>query len=414
MDKKEYVKVLQDIIKINTENDNEELVAKYLQKLLKDNGIESELIYFSEGRANLVAKISNNKGKTLALSGHMDVVKSGDESKWIYPPFSGHIDNNIIWGRGTSDMKTGLAALVIAFIKVAKRKEFKGTIKLLATVGEEVGELGSKQLTDLGYMDDVDGLLIGEPCNLGVVYAHKGSLNYRVISKGVSAHSSSPELGNNAIENLMVAMRLISEKISDKAKKYNNCVLGKTFNNITLVSGGTQINSIPDHAEFEANARTIPEFDNSAVINELQTIIDQLNKKEGFDLEVKITADQPPVETNPKSDLVQVIIDTVNDIDELKPSKLLLSTNDLLKETGESVQISSENEKIEALTPISVPATTDAAQFIRANKNLELAVYGPGIPMLNHKINERVPIFQYLKFIEVYQLIIERYLSIEG
>ena len=117
---------------------------------------------------------------------------------------------------------------------------------------------------------------------------------------------------------------------------------------------------------------------------------------------------------NPKSDLVQVIIDTVNDIDELKPRKLLLSTNDLLKETGESSQISSENEKIEAFVPISVPATTDAAQFIRANKNLELAVYGPGIPMLNHKINERVPIFQYLKFIEVYQLIIERYLSIEG
>lgn len=413
MDKKEYVKILQDIIKINTENDNEELLAKYLQKLLKNNGIDSELITFSKGRANLVAKISNDKGKTLALSGHMDVVKAGDESKWIYPPFSAHIENDVIWGRGTSDMKAGLAALVIAFIEVSKRKRFKGTIKLLATVGEEIGELGSKQLTDLGYMDDVDGLLIGEPCNIGIVYAHKGSVNYKVISKGVSAHSSNPELGNNAIENLMVAMMMISERISDKAKQYTNNVLGKTFNNITLVGGGTQVNSIPDYAEFEANARTIPEFDNIAVINEVQTVIDNLNKRDGFDLEVKITADQPPVETNPKSDLIQVIIDVVSHIEELKPSQLMLSMNDVLKETGESIQLPIEKEKVEFIVPISVSGTTDAAQFTRANKKLELAVYGPGMPMLNHKINERIPISQYLEFIEAYQLIIERYLSIE-
>lgn len=413
MDKKEYVKILQDIIKINTENDNEELVAKYLQNLLKNNGIDSELITFSKGRANLVAKISNDKGKTLALSGHMDVVKAGDESKWIYPPFSAHIENDVIWGRGTSDMKAGLAALVIAFIEVSKRKRFKGTIKFLATVGEEIGELGSKQLTDLGYMDDVDGLLIGEPCNIGIIYAHKGSVNYKVISKGVSAHSSNPELGNNAIENLMVAMMMISERISDKAKQYTNNVLGKTFNNITLVGGGTQVNSIPDYAEFEANARTIPEFDNIAVINEVQTVIDNLNKRDGFDLEVKITADQPPVETNPKSDLIQVIIDVVSHIEELKPSQLMLSMNDVLKETGESIQLPIEKEKIESVVPISVSGTTDAAQFTRANKKLELAVYGPGMPMLNHKINERIPISQYLEFIEAYQLIIERYLSIE-
>ena len=127
-------------------------------------------------------------------------------------------------------------------------KNFHGTIRLLATVGEEVGEYGSKQLTDLGYVDDADGLLIGEPCNLGIMYAHKGSLNYKLVSKGSAAHSSMPELGSNAIEHLNVAMTQISQRISEQAEKFENPTLGKTFHNITLIKGGVQVNSIPDYA----------------------------------------------------------------------------------------------------------------------------------------------------------------------
>ncbi|VTS15542.1 ArcT [Streptococcus porcinus] len=408
MEKQEYIKILQDVIQIGSENGNEEQVAMYYRDLLKRHGIHSQLVTYSEGRSSLISEISNGSGPVLALSGHMDVVSVGNVEDWTYPPFSGYIEKDVIWGRGASDMKAGLTALILAFIEIYESQQFKGKVKLLATVGEEVGELGSAQLTDLGYLDDVEAVLIGEPCNIGVVYGHKGSLNYKVTSKGTSAHSSTPELGNNAIEHLLLAMTKISERITQKSDQIVNEVLGKTFHNITLVTGGSQVNSIPEYANFEANARTIPEFDNQALMQEVFAVIQELNKKEGFDLEATITADQPPVQTNPNSKLIETITDVANAIDTLKPQSLVHQMNTVL---GEDEQLNLEDfSDLKQVKPMVVSGTTDAAQFIRANDNLELAVYGPGMPTLNHKRDERLPLAQYLDFIDAYKAIIESYL----
>ncbi|HEL2560691.1 TPA: ArgE/DapE family deacylase [Streptococcus suis] len=409
MNQQTYINMLQDVIQIQSENGNEEAVAKYYQDVLNDHGIDSKLITYSEGRSSLVAEIANGKGKVLVLSGHMDVVSSGDKDQWTHPPFSGDIEDGIIWGRGASDMKSGLTALVIAFIKLKESGRFKGTIRLLATVGEEIGELGSTQLTSLGYLDDVDAVLIGEPCNLGVVYAHKGSLNYKVVSKGIAAHSSTPDLGENAIDYLLTAMTMISERIAQQAEQVENPVLGKTFHNITLLSGGSQVNSIPDRAMFEANARTIPEYDNEAVMATVEAVLEELNQIKCVDLEAVITANQPPVETTPDSQLVQTILQVANRHASLKPQFLIQQMNDVLGKDMLSEDMASS--VFDSVQPMVVSGTTDAAQFVRANAHLEVAVYGPGMPTLNHKIDERLPLSQYLDFIEVYQEVIHEYLQ---
>lgn len=125
MNQQTYINMLQDVIQIQSENGNEEAVAKYYQDVLNDHGIDSKLITYSEGRSSLVAEIANGEGKVLVLSGHMDVVSSGDKDQWTHPPFSGDIEDGIIWGRGASDMKSGLTALVIAFIKLKESGRFK-------------------------------------------------------------------------------------------------------------------------------------------------------------------------------------------------------------------------------------------------------------------------------------------------
>lgn len=403
------ISILQDVVKIASENDKEQLVAEYYQKLLKSHGIESKLVEFSEGRCSLVAEIENGDGKTLALSGHMDVVDAGDKNEWVFPPFSGHIEDGVIWGRGTSDMKSGLTALVIAMIDLNESKQFKGKLRLLATVGEEIGELGSAQLTDEGYVDDVDGMLIGEPCNLGIVHAHKGSLNYKVISKGISAHSSTPEMGDNAIENLVDVINEINKILKEKIDQFENDVLGKAIHNITLINGGSQINSIPDYVEFQANARTIPEFNNEDMINLIKEVLDNFNKVDKYNFELLVTANQPPVEARPDSRLIGIITETVRDFESLKPQNLILSMEKLLVEDLSDLKKSMDN--LREIAPTGVSATTDAAQFLRRNKDMELAIYGPGVPMLNHKVNERIPLDQYLDFIKAYKRIIERYLS---
>lgn len=408
-DQQTTLTALQDIIKINSVNAHEKQVALYIQKLLQQHGIEAKLVDFKDDRASLVAEISNGDGKTLIISGHMDVVSVGDENAWTQAPFSAHVDDNgVIWGRGTSDMKSGLMALVFALIALNDSKAFKGTIRLLATVGEEVGEYGSKQLTELGYVDDADGLLIAEPCNIGIMYAHKGSVNYKLVAKGTAAHSSTPELGNNAIEHLNVAITQINERIKQKAETFKNETLGQTFHNITLIKGGIQVNSIPDYAEFEANARTIPEFDNQAVMTEVQSVVDSLNQQKGFELEVTVTADQPPVQSKPDSDLIKAILATVKNTPSLQAPALLQSMGNVL---GQDLTPLAKKFAIDKVSPIVASGTTDAAQFTRKNNNLDLAVYGPGMPMLNHKIDERIPVQQYFDFIEAYKAIISAYLS---
>ncbi|MDY4535266.1 MAG: ArgE/DapE family deacylase, partial [Tractidigestivibacter sp.] len=277
MTSEECVRILRELVRIDTVNGNERAAAEYLKSVLAEHGIDSTLIPYNDDRASLVAEISNSTGKTIAISGHLDVVSPGDPSDWSHDPFSGDIEDGVMWGRGTTDMKSGLAALVAALIELKEGGGFSGTVRLIATVGEEVGELGSAQLAREGVMDGVDALLIGEPNNFGVMYAHKGSLNYRLVSKGTAAHSSTPDLGSNAIDHLVDAMRLVSERVERAAARASNPVLGSTFHNVTLMRGGVQINSIPDHAEYEANARTIPEYDNAALMNDVRAVVDELN-----------------------------------------------------------------------------------------------------------------------------------------
>src|SRR5699024_2512333 len=166
MEKERKISILQDVIRIKSVNDNEEEVAKYFQDLLGEYDIESELIPWRKGRSNLVATIQKGEGKVLGISGHLDVVAAGDESQWKYRPYEAHIDGNKMYGRGSTDMKAGTSALVISLIEMKEAGiPFEGTIKLMLTVGEEVGELGAAQLTEMGYADDLDALLIAEPSN---------------------------------------------------------------------------------------------------------------------------------------------------------------------------------------------------------------------------------------------------------
>lgn len=239
MEKEEKISILQEIVRINSVNGNEREVAEYLKQLLSKYGIEGKMVSYSDGRDNLVASFENGyQKKVLGLSGHMDVVSAGDESAWIYPPFAAEIHENRLYGRGTTDMKSGLAAMVIAMIELKESGQtFNGTVKLLATVGEEIGELGSEQLTKEGYVDDLDGLIIGEPTNYNLMYAHMGSINYTVISHGKEAHSSMPQKGYNAINHLNEFITRVNEKLNRIAEEFQNPVLGQPIHNITVISG---------------------------------------------------------------------------------------------------------------------------------------------------------------------------------
>ena len=135
----ERIHILRDLVGIESVNDNELDVAEYLQDLFKKHNIDAKIIKLTDTRANLVAEIGSGS-PVIGVSGHMDVVSPGNPEDWQTPPFKlTEDDEGRLHGRGAADMKSGLAAFVISLIELHDQGLPKeGTIRLLATVGEEI------------------------------------------------------------------------------------------------------------------------------------------------------------------------------------------------------------------------------------------------------------------------------------
>ena len=381
MNKEEKIKILQDVIQIETVNDNEVAVAEYFKNLLNEYGIDSKLVEYSPTRANLVAEIKGEKpGKVLIFNGHSDVVAAGDPKEWTHPPFAGVIEDGKLYGRGATDMKAGLTALALAMIEIKEQDLLKaGTIRFIITVGEEIGMYGSKQMTEEGYVDDADAIIVGEPKmgNGKIVTAHKGSVQYEIVSYGRSAHSSMPELGINSIQQIVDFIPVANEKIAEAASKGENEKLGRMLNAFTVIDGGDQINSIPAITKLKGNGRTVPEVDNEMFLDALNASIDEINNQIEGRLELNIMQNNPAVESDFDTDLIQSFRNVAN------------------------VEIE----------PVGMTGATDASNFGRIEKDFDLAIYGPGVMEVAHQVDEYVEIEDYLNFIDLYQKVAQDYLN---
>ncbi|HIY92585.1 ArgE/DapE family deacylase [Companilactobacillus sp. HBUAS56275] len=362
--------VLKNLVAIKSDNDDELKVASYLKDLLAKYDIESEIKIIRGNRANLVAEIGHGK-PVLGISGHMDVVAAGNLDDWDSDPYQLTEKDGQLYGRGATDMKSGLAALVITMIELHHQGLPKqGTIRLMATMGEEVGEEGSSYFLEDGSMDDVDGLVIGEPSGYNIGYAEKGSMDIKFISKGKASHSSMPEKGFNAIDPLMNLLIEANTIFRDENIKHDS--VGPLIFNTTLISGGDQVNSIPDHAEAEINARTIPEYDNQKIIDVLNDLIKKYNSH-GAQISFDPYMNEYPVLMDPKNALVA-------------PMKKLME-----QYTDEEVHVS----------PIS--PVTDASNLVKNKpKDLPFLITGPGNDT-PHQVNEHVDKQMYFNFINIYE-----------
>ncbi|HCU9077441.1 TPA: ArgE/DapE family deacylase [Staphylococcus aureus] len=399
---KEKIQLLADILELQTENNNEIDVCNYLKDLFDKYDIKSEILKVNEHRANIVAEIGNGS-PILALSGHMDVVDAGNQDNWTYPPFQLTEKAGKLYGRGTTDMKGGLMALVITLIELKEQNQLpQGTIRLLATAGEEKEQEGAKLLADKGYLDDVDGLIIAEPTGSGIYYAHKGSMSCKVTATGKAVHSSVPFIGDNAIDTLLEFYNLFKEKYSelkqqdtkhelDVAPMFKS-LIGKEISEedanyasgltavCSIINGGKQFNSVPDEASLEFNVRPVPEYDNDFIESFFQNIINDVDSNK---LSLDIPSNHRPVTSD-------------------KNSKLITTIKDIA---------SSYVEQDEIFVSALVGAT-DASSFLGDNKdNVDLAIFGPGNPLMAHQIDEYIEKDMYLKYIDIFKEASIKYLK---
>ena len=293
----ELVDLAKSLISFRTEvpPGDEEGCARYIYDTLADLRIDGTELYldrFEPGRANLVARLGPAE-PGLLLGGHIDVVPSGDQSAWSYPPFEGSVSGGRLYGRGSADMKTGLAAMLKAVEATSRSGSLRRGLVFVATAGEEVGFEGLKSLLGRKLVSKGSARfgVLGEPTGLRPVRAHRGSATFKVTFIGRSGHASKPELGVNAIEKCAAFVDALSAWIVSISKA-TDPDLGATIATPTIVNGGTKSNVIPGTCELTVDARWIPKHGTAFVEKGLNSIVASLKKKDkDFDAEVELEYD---------------------------------------------------------------------------------------------------------------------------
>jgi succinyl-diaminopimelate desuccinylase len=365
----DVISLTRELISHNTINPpgNEAIVARKLGKLLTEHGFQVQFPGYEKNRLHLVAEKGISASVApLVLSGHLDTVPLGNKT-WKVDPFSGISLGDKIFGRGSSDMKSGVAAMTVAAIEATSGLTPEGGIRLIFTAGEELGCLGVQQLVKtFKELGKASAIIVGEPTANIPAIGHKGALYLNAVAKGKTAHSSMPEQGDNAIYKAAKCISKIEEFRFQAAK---DPLLGFPSINVGKMQGGMNINSVPDHAEFTIDIR-------STTMIRHQSILQRLIRELGDDIVIETLVDLNPVSTPESDPLVQLVYDICG------------------------VDRQSEN------WPRSLPYLTDGSVLQPYYSGVPTIILGPGEPGMAHKTDEYCFIENIIQSVSIYKNII--------
>lgn len=263
------VELLQTLIRIPSVNsDNapgtdlvdEQGMADFLVKYLGDGGFDVVQEEVLPGRPNVIARAPyDGKGvderPRILLGPHMDTVGvAGME----FDPFCGDLVGGKVIGRGASDTKGPMAAMITALLEnVELLAELPVAVDFVAFMGEESSQQGSKHFVK-HHGGEYEFAIAGEPTSLNVVNVTKGCSWLTLTAVGKAAHSSQPERGENAIMILARSLDMMNRKLSNRLATYTHAVLGHSTLNVGTLHGGTRPNIVPDSAVAEIDIRMTP------------------------------------------------------------------------------------------------------------------------------------------------------------
>lgn len=359
-----------DLIKFNTINPpgNEKNIAEFIGKIFLDHGFSVEYQSNADQRLNLIAsKGLSNIRPPIVFSGHFDVVPLGN-NEWSTDPFSGEIIDGKIYGRGSSDMKSGLAAIICAAVDTYEKKYHEGGIMIIFTADEEPGCFGAKKLfsSDLN-LGSASALIVGEPTSNKPFIGHKGALYLNVKTVGVTAHSALPELGDNAIYK---AAKAICKIANLKFNVEKDPLLGFPTINVGKINGGLNLNSVPDKAMFTVDLRSTTKLHNKEAL-------ELLTYELGRDVEIETLVDLCAVATPEDDSFIQMVYQVCNYLEDI------------------------EN------IPKAAPFLTDSSIITPALNNPPTIILGPGETSMAHQTDEFCYINKIEESVEIYKSIIE-------
>ncbi len=344
---------------------DEDACARFLGQMLEDGGFQVSYHALAPGRTSVVACSPASVGDrgTTVFSGHLDTVPFGSAA-WLHSPTAAHMADGKIYGRGASDMKAAVAAMVLA----ALAEGAQSPVTLVLSAGEETGCEGVRSLAAQGWLrGPVRALVIGEPTANQPFIGHKGALWVEMEALGRAAHGSQPELGDNAI---CKAMEAVKRLLAFRFEAYAHPLLGNPTINVGTIQGGNNINSVPDQAVVGLDIRTVPGIGHEALLAALEAHC-------GDRVRFRILADMEGFASDFEDPWIQRVFHLVRPFVEQTPE------------------------------PRGATYFTDAATLTAAYGNPPTVILGPGEPSQAHQTDEYVCIRRVQDALTIYRSILQ-------
>lgn len=359
---REEVLLTQQMVRIESSNPGayEGAMADFVCAWLRDN-TPAEVLRepVHPGRDNVVARLRGaSQDHDLTYICHMDTMPVGEG--WDYPPLEGEIIDGKLYGRGSCDMKAGLAAAMIAFRNLARRGQpLAYDFQLIATVNEEDAMTGAEQAVRDGYVNANSYVLDAEPTDSRIQMAHKGKTWFVLRTQGKTGHASMPEKGCDAIAAMAEIITRIRQKLAQLPPHPEMGPCTATFGTI---QGGWNAYIVPDACTATLDMRLTPPVTNEqSVALVREAVAEGLAAVPGASCDLTVTASRPAIE---------------KDADSLLLARLRAAVAEV---TGEELPVD------------FFPGYTDTAVIAAMTGCRNCMSFGPGSLEQAHRPNEFVP-----------------------
>ena len=380
IDAEELVGFTQQLVRIRSVYDSdpptdESEVAHAVAARMREWGWEPVVTEVAPRRLNVVVVLDGGlPGPTLMFEGHTDVVSEGNPDNWSFPPYGAEIRDGRMLGRGTADMKAGLAAAMYAARAIERRGPFPGRIVLAALCDEEGMMLGAKHFAQQPLATEIDGVIVCEPEDYEVCAVSKGAMRLRINVHGRMGHGAMPQHSRNpvpVVASIITELGGLQQRLQQRNGSHE--FLGKDTITATVMHAGDddQLNVISALAYVLVDVRTTPAVDHAELLFEIRQLAEQTALDADCKADVEVIDDRPPVDTPVHAPVVKALVEA--------------------------------HERVVGSPPSygGVPGTTDGTILVR-DAGLHSVVYGPGDKWIAHQADEWVGVDDIITCAQVY------------
>lgn len=329
-------------------------VARALASVLETWGFRVDVRDAAPGRPNVVARAGSGAGRSLMFNGHLDVVGTDGMR---HPAFDAEACDGRLYGRGSADMKGGVAAMCAAAAR-AVDQGLEGELIIAAVIDEECESLGTRALVEQGVR--ADAAIVTEPTRLAIAPAHRGFAWVRVIVHGRAAHGSRYDIGIDAVRYAALLLAELDALEEQELVTHTHPLLGHASLHASRIEGGSGMSTYPDRCVVDIERRTVPGETEEQVLAEVRAACERVRaRRPQFRADVQMTFTQGPSDVAPEAPVVRAL--------------------------AAAIEAEGGAPTVEGLS-----AWTDAALLNEAG--IPAICYGPGDIALAHSAEEWVPV----------------------